>query len=474
MKCKYCNVLLDDGETVCPVCGKPVEIEEETIIQMPDLELDEAGEAVPAEAVDQTPELTPFPQNTVGEAMDVQSKGSKKSVVFLCVLGVIFSVLLVVGSVIGILFALDILPLRENDINYRENYTVTDQKVLENADKVVASLRDQTLNNGNLQVYYWMYVSNYLYENQNYLMYLGLDYNKPFHEQTFYFDKEMNWQQGFLQFALDTWHRYTCLYLMAEEAGFELDEEMNKVLAGLPEELKKSAEKYGYNSLEEMLQTELGPTCTIEMYVDYMRVYYTGIAYFTELYESFDPKLDELEAYFTEHEGQLADNKITKDSGRLVDVRHILLEPKDADGDKAISDAEWETCRQEAQALLDQWLAGEKTEASFAALANQHSADAGSNTNGGLYTGVTEGKMVEEFDAWIFDENRKKEDHGLIKTKFGYHIMFYSGGEEIWIYHCRESIREEKSSKLLKDFLVANPVDFNYKNIYLCDIKLAG
>lgn len=474
MKCKYCNVDVEDGVTVCPVCGKDLSAEEETVVQMPDLQLDEAGEAVPAEAVDQTPELTPYTQTTFGEAMDAQPQRGKKAVIFLCVLGAIFSVLLVVGSVVGILFALDILPLRENDIYFRDNYTVTDQKVLENADKVVATICDHTLTNSELQIYYWWNTTNYLYQNQYSLSAMGFDYTKPFHEQTFFENRQMNWQQAFLEKALDYWHRYTVLYQMATDAGFKLDANTEKMLNDLPESMKATATQYGYSSLDEMFKAELGPTCDIEMYTDYMRVYYIAIEYYTELYMSNDPSINEIEAFFTEHEGQLAENQVTKDSGRLVDVRHILLEPKDTDEDKTISDAEWEACRQEAQTILDQWLAGEKSEESFAALANQYSADPGSNTKGGLYTDVLEGDMVEEFDAWLFDENRQKEDYGLVKTKFGYHIMFYSDSEDIWIYVCRESIREEKANQILEEAMEQNSPEINYKNIYLCDIKIAG
>ena len=40
--------------------------------------------------------------------------------------------------------------------------------------------------------------------------------------------------------------------------------------------------------------------------------------------------------------------------------------------------------------------------------------------------------MVETFDAWCFDEARQIGDHGLVKTQYGYHIMFFSGSHDIW------------------------------------------
>ena len=125
-----------------------------------------------------------------------------------------------------------------------------------------------------------------------------------------------------------------------------------------------------------------------------------------------------------------------------VDVRHILIMPeggtKDENGNTTYSEAEWETCRAAAQALLDQYLAGDKTAEAFGALANEHSDDNNGNvTNGGLYSNVYSGQMVAEFDQWIFDASRKTGDTGLVKTQFGYHVMYFverKGPVDAWLF----------------------------------------
>ena len=66
----------------------------------------------------------------------------------------------------------------------------------------------------------------------------------------------------------------------------------------------------------------------------------------------------------------------------------------------------------------------------LAALANEHSTDGGSNTNGGLYENVFAGQMVEAFDAWVFDETRKPGDYGIVKTQFGHHLMYFVSASE--------------------------------------------
>ena len=99
-------------------------------------------------------------------------------------------------------------------------------------------------------------------------------------------------------------------------------------------------------------------------------------------------------------------------------VRHILLK----------SDEEDETVKAKAEEILNQWLAGDKTAESFGELAKEHSEDAGSKDNGGLYEDVGRGTMVAEFDEWLFDADRKPGDTGIVFTEdFGYHIMYYVG-----------------------------------------------
>ena len=98
--------------------------------------------------------------------------------------------------------------------------------------------------------------------------------------------------------------------------------------------------------------------------------------------------------------------------------------------------------QKEAKALLDEWLAGDKTEESFAAMVKEKTDDTASKETGGLYESVDPGEMVEEFNDWCFDESRKPGDVGMVETTYGYHIMFYNGhAEEInWKETARTAI----------------------------------
>ena len=119
----------------------------------------------------------------------------------------------------------------------------------------------------------------------------------------------------------------------------------------------------------------------------------------------------------------------------LVNVRHILLSFEggtvdESTGETTYSTVEIAKAKDAAQAVYDEWLAGEATEESFAALANEHSTDPGSNTNGGMYEDVYPNEMVAEFNDWCYDESRQAGDHAIIETDYGYHVMYFSGYSE--------------------------------------------
>lgn len=119
----------------------------------------------------------------------------------------------------------------------------------------------------------------------------------------------------------------------------------------------------------------------------------------------------------------------------LRNARHILIEfqggTTDETGTTVYSDEEKADAKAKAQALLDEWLAGEATEDSFATLANQNTQDPGSVSTGGLYENIYPGQMVETFNDWVYDESRKSGDTDLIETSYGYHVMYYVGESEI-------------------------------------------
>lgn len=119
----------------------------------------------------------------------------------------------------------------------------------------------------------------------------------------------------------------------------------------------------------------------------------------------------------------------------LKNARHILVAFEGGTSDPATgamtyTDEEKAATKEKAEDLLSQWKSGEKTEDSFAAMANEHSAD-GDGTTGGLYEDIYPGQMVEPFETWCYAEGRKVGDTGIVESNYGYHVMYFSGESEI-------------------------------------------
>ena len=366
----------------------------------------------------------------------------------------------------------------ENNIYYRESYSVSDRKSEKWADKVVATAGGQQLTNGKQQVYYWMEVFTYLQYNGYYALGKGLDLSVPLDQQICP-DFDGTWQQYFLDMTLKGWHEEQSLALVAQTKGVKLSAEEQAELTQLRTELAVSAVDGGFSSVDAMLQHDMGAGCTFDDYYYYRHTYYLANAWFSACNEEALSKIGtaELEAYFAAHQKELAEDGITKASGLLYDVRHILIKPEggkeDDEGNVTYTDAEWTACQEEAEKLLDKWLDAGGTEELFAEYADDHSADPGSNTSGGLYEDLAaDTDILEEYRDWYSDESRKIGDYGLIKTKQGYHIMYLSDMEPEWEVAARKGLLSEVSKEIVAQAKAQYPLEVTYKNIVLSVVDL--
>lgn len=424
MNCKNCNVQLKEGVTICPNCGK------------------------------------------------------NNRCLWKRILAAFCAVVLLAVVVCAALYGFGIVDfgIRENNAQYKGSYTVSDKKALNKSNVIIAVAGGKELTNGDLQIYYSMEAIEFITEYSEYLSYLNLDYQKPLDKQYYSKSQEITWQQKFLDGALNTWHLYTMMNLAAQDEGYVFDDDLKQTIAKLSENLEELAKENNYRSADEMIREDFGGACTVEAYLRYLENYYKGIAYLGSKYDIMTPTQQEIEDYFTKNQKTLEESGIKKTSGKYVDVRHILIQPKggtkDEDGNVTYTQAEWDTCYASAKAVLEEWLAGAATEDSFAELANKYSEDPGSNTKGGLYTQVASGKMVEAFDEWIFDENRGTGDYGIVKTEHGYHIMYFVDSEDIWISEVRNMIVSDRADAYLKEIEKRYPIQVTYKNIVLGKLSL--
>ena len=147
-----------------------------------------------------------------------------------------------------------------------------------------------------------------------------------------------------------------------------------------------------------------------------------------------------------------------------ADIRHILVQAEttkeDSEGNKvdltqAEIDKNFADAKAEAEKILKEWKNGKATEDSFAALATSKTDDTGSKENGGLYEDITStSSYVPEFLDWAL-ASHKKGDTGIIKTDYGYHIMYFIGADkaEKWESDVRSAIASEEFTNFTTELL---------------------
>jgi hypothetical protein len=155
-------------------------------------------------------------------------------------------------------------------------------------------------------------------------------------------------------------------------------------------------------------------------------------------------------------EPQLEDDEV-------YSARHILVMPTteredaetDDEGNTIYNDEEWAAAEEKAQKILDEYNSGDKTELSFALLAEKYSDDTESTSSGssglygGLYAGTALGKMVSQFENWATDDSRNYGDVEIVKSKYGYHIMYFVEDTESYLYDCESAVLSDKETEFV-------------------------
>lgn len=446
-KCKFCNAELPENSTVCPSCGEVIEAKKLS-----------AGKGILAIAA-----VVAVLVLAVGIVFFNSTPAAAESTETTAPAEVLETVPAATVPADG----------NPDDATCKGTYTAADDAVVAARDTVVAVIGERELTLGQLQVYYWRAVYDFLNEYSAYAAYFGLDYQQPLDTQLCTLsDSEMTWQQYFLGFALDAWQTYSSMAEEAEAEGIILSDYQQEVLSSMAEQLDAQAEQYGYASGEEMIHINMGAGASMEDYVAYLETFFKANMYYSQVASGMTPTEEELSAFFDEHADEYAQSGLTKDM-ISVDVRHILVFPKAAEGEDEDSEEAWAAGEAAANALLEQWKAGEMTEESFAALANEHSEDPGSNTNGGLYEGVTEGQMVQAFNDWCFDPARQVGDTDVVRTEYGFHVMFFSGSAPMWKTYAEGDYVTSKANEAVAAVTGKDAMTVKYGDILLANVDLA-
>lgn len=407
-------------------------------------------------------------------------------------------------------------------------------------DDVVVTMGEHTMTNADLQIYYWMVAHN---EE-------GLDQKKPLTEQVYDKETGKTYHEYCLETGIDMWREMTLMMAAGKKAGFELDAETKAYLDGVKAELESYVQMYQYygydiKTVDELIQSMYGPASNFETYYNYIyATCYSGM-YWSDMMEDFEVTDDQIQDYFNKNEESLKKDyevPITKETGNLVDVRNIMISVITKKDESGATVEDWEATQAAAQAVMDEWLASDKSEAAFielvkkhskdenakkneglyegilagtltevdirhilimpeddkkeeswteaekeaqrildlwlqdpteenfGKLANEHSQDKnGKVTDGGIYKDVYKGQMVKAFDEWCFGQ-RNTGDYGIVKTEYGYHVMYFIRADRAvdnWV--CDEVRQEGDVEMVLGDkgyhilyFIGSEPAWYRY------------
>lgn len=352
---------------------------------------------------------------------------------------------------------------------------------------VVAKVGDMQLTNGELQVWYWAQVAQYRQEVQE----AAPDFVVPLDVQPCEIDDSVaSWQQYFLKQALNAWHSAQALIRQGEEVGVPTEEayQPNRknyetymdgkpaaaVLYGysesyrpnsmhqayldaIPERLESLAKEQGFVNAADMAERSFG--AEEDSLQRFAECYNRGYMYVTSLGYDLSADAEETERFRAENAEKYADKE------SLVDIRHILLAPENADSEES-----WSACRTQAEELLESWMkknAG--TEARFADLANKHSLDRSSSLDGGAYRNLREGQLIRELDSWCFDPERQVGDTTIVRSKQGIHILYFAGAREQGLVQAEADLLGLKYADLIQKAREQYPMEVDYSAVTLGD-----
>ena len=369
------------------------------------------------------------------------------------------------------------------------------------ANQVAATWGEQKLTNAALQIYYRNAISTYRLDEDA----VQPDDTQPLDEQLCPLEEDLSWQHYFLRQALDAWQNQQALLEGARqprpvtEAAFkpnETDDLHGKYVAadlpvnqflyqdqpcykpnsmhqeyldGLDTLMNTRAAELGYATLEDCAASVYGAWVTADDLVNAAKDYNLAYMFYTECSYDATVTSQEIADYVQEHAASLPKDSYT------VDMRQVLLIPDGAkvkrDGTVTATEEQWEACRKNAEKMLYSWsisyLTSQDKEANFARMANENSADGGSQINGGSYRNVRPGQLIAPLDEWCFDPARKTQDTAVIRSELGYHIVYFSALHSDAETEAARLLTQQKLREQTEQYAAAHPMKADYSAVAL-------
>ena len=330
------------------------------------------------------------------------------------------------------------------------------------------------ITNSTLQICYWIEFYGFMSNYGEYASLLGLDYSKPLAEQNC--SEDRTWEQYFLEAAMQHFSENYALAQTAYAEGYTLPEEDVAAIDDIADpngDFAAEAAEAGYDSPEAYIMANFGDGTSVAEYQDYLRMYYAAVDYYLRISEDIENSLTDadVEAYFDENAATYAESRVFKQNN--VSVRHILISPE-GEKDETLGDwtsEQWAAAETKAADIYALWQE-DPTEENFAALATEYTDDTGSAENGGLYEDFATNAMVEEFSDWSFDPERVAGDTGIVKTTYGYHIMYFVEQTETraWLDTAKSDMTNAQIEARIAELCETYPVLVDYTLVRVFDM----
>ena len=255
-------------------------------------------------------------------------------------------------------------------------------------------------------------------------------------------------------------------FLYGWNPGYRVNTLHQEYIDAMPDLLDDLAAELGYPSSEDMAAGVFGTTeeAVLSVASLYNRgySYYTALAYLlgTEYDTTVEKDAEDSEdtAEVTPTPAPTATPAPTEtpepkyDGTPCISYRQLLYRPNHpqwytkaqaakepqveynvaADGKVSCVESGWKNGNWESQSLLNEWRSDyQGTEYGFAQLVYERSDDEASKEHGGLYVNVLSGEVPAELEEWLFDPVRKYGDTTIIRTEYGYHILYFVEGTTV-------------------------------------------
>lgn len=312
------------------------------------------------------------------------------------------------------------------------------------------TIGDYKFTNAEYQYYYNTAYNNFVYANQNYISFIGLDTSKPLDEQAFGETQsslisamgsdlpesmkdenraeDATWADYFRAVALDNMVEVTALWDAAVKAGYTLSEEDSETIETTLSNYETYAESQDLRGADGYIALVYGKGVDSDTVRELLSRAYIAEDYSKDIYDGFEYTADEINSYYDEH----------ADVFDAFNVDYYMVAAEKEEVTETVTDDETgEETEQTNEEVTDATMADAKAIADSIAAAveggadfSEAVADAVADAEPAELTNVSgyniKNNFSEDFADWIISGDRAEGDTTVIESDgVGYYVLVF-------------------------------------------------